>query len=194
VWRWPHSHQQKVCTIAGLGVLITFGFHYLHLPRGHVTTGQPCHASHLARLPKPATVQTQTLAASCSGQVSESKNEIIKESFNTDFCVQLEYHLTRTFGNLEDKKLKGFWCDGVMMPLIESQLTKKSVNDTRKIITKAWLGYDGQSEFEMAINFGQYSLRRYAKGSDLTDCLPSEHSMDWITLDIEGKTIELQLK
>jgi hypothetical protein len=33
------------------------------LPRGHVTTGQPCHASHLARLPIPATVQTPALCA-----------------------------------------------------------------------------------------------------------------------------------
>lgn len=125
--------------------------------------------------------------------MSESKNEIIKESFNEDFCVQLEYHLTRTFGNSEDEKIKRFWCDGVLMPFIESQLTKKSVNDTRKIVTKAWLGYDGQGDFEMTINFGQYSLRRYAKGFELTGCLPSENSMDWITLDIERKTIELQL-
>jgi myosin-crossreactive antigen len=127
-------------------------------------------------------------------QMSESKNEIIKESFNEDFCVQLAYHLTRTFGNSEDKKLKGFWCDGVMMPFIESQLTKKSVNDTKKIVTKAWLGYNGQGEFEMTINFGETSRECYAKGSDLTDSLPSEESMDWIILNIERKTIELQLK
>jgi hypothetical protein len=121
-------------------------------------------------------------------------NEIIKESFNEDFCVQLEYHLTRTFGNSENKNLKGFWCDGELMPFIESQLTKKSVNDTRKIVTKAWLGQDGQGEFEMIIRFGQRSLSSYAKGFNLTDCLPGEESLDWITLDIEGKKIELQLK
>jgi hypothetical protein len=126
--------------------------------------------------------------------MSEHKNEIIKESFNEDFCAQLEYHLTRTFGNSENKNLKGFWCDGVLMPFIESQLTKKSVNDTRKIVTKAWLGYDGQGEFEMIIRFGQRSLSSYAKGYNLTDCLPGEESLDWITLDIEEKKIELQLK
>lgn len=126
--------------------------------------------------------------------MSESKNEIVKESFNEDFCRQLEHHLTRTFGNSEDKTLRGFWCDGVSMPFIESQLTKKSVNDTRKIVTKAWLGYDGQTEFEMTIHFGQYSQRHFANGSDLTDCLPGDDSMDWIGLDIERKTIELQLK
>jgi hypothetical protein len=126
--------------------------------------------------------------------MSESKNEIIKKSFNENFCAQLEYHLTRTFGKSKDKKMNGFWCDGVAMPFIESQLTKKSVNDTRRIVTKAWLGYDGQGEFEMIINFGRHSLKRYAKGSGLEDCLPGEESMDWITLDIDRKTIELCLK
>jgi hypothetical protein len=132
--------------------------------------------------------------ASHSEQMSESKKEIIKESFNEDFCLPLAHHLTRTFGNSEDKKLKGFWCDGVMIPFIESQLTKKSVNDTKKIVTKAWLGYNGQGEFEMTIKFGETSRECYAKGSDLTDSLPSEESMDWITLNIERKTIELRLK
>ena len=34
-----------------------------------VQLGQPCHASHLARLPIPATVQTQTLAVIVTGQM-----------------------------------------------------------------------------------------------------------------------------
>ena len=126
--------------------------------------------------------------------MSESKKKIFKESFSEDFCAQLEYRLTRTFEKSADKKLNGFWCDGVMMPLIESQLKKKRVNDTRQIVTKAWLGFDGQGEYEMTIKFGQSSLRRYATGSDLVDCLPSEDSLDWITLDREGKKIVLQLK
>lgn len=41
---------------------LPFGF-IIYICHGeHFTTGQPCHASHLARLPIPATVQTQTLA------------------------------------------------------------------------------------------------------------------------------------
>ena len=120
-------------------------------------------------------------------------SEIAGESFNENFCLQLEYHLARTFAKSEDKELNCFWCDGIQMPFIDSQVTKKSVNDTRKIVTKAWLGYDGQGEYEMTINFGPRSLGRYEKGADLTDCVPSDESMDWITLDIEGKTIALQL-
>lgn len=80
------------------------------------------------------------------------------------------------------------------MPVADSELAKKYVNDKRKIVTKAWLGYSGQEEYEMTIKLGQYSLRRYSKGIDLLDCVPSGDSTDWVTLDMEKKTIELQLK
>jgi hypothetical protein len=126
--------------------------------------------------------------------MTDNKKDIIKESFNEDFCAELEYHLTRTFNQSDDKNLRGFWCDGVLMPTNDLQLKKKNINDKRKIVTKAFLGYDGQDEYDMTINFGQYSLRRYAKGTNLSDCLPNEDTMDWVSLDIKSKTIELQLK
>jgi hypothetical protein len=154
--------------------------------------------SDRTRLRKPTTAQTQTLCASRSDKsefhMSEFKNDLIRESFNEDFCAQLEYHLTRTFGQTDDKNLKGFWCDGVLMPTAHQQLTKKNVKDKRKIVTKAWLGFDGQGEYEMTINLGQHSLSRYQNGTDLFDCLQSEDMMDWISLDMKSKTIELQLK
>ena len=146
----------------------------------------------------PARTQILTLCASRSDklvfQMTDDKKDTIKESFNEDFCAELEYHLTRTFNQSDDKNLRGFWCDGILMPTNDLQLTKKNINDKRKIVTKACLGYDGQDEYEMTINFGQYSLRRYAKGTDLSDCLPNEDTMDWISLDMKSKTIELQLK
>jgi hypothetical protein len=126
--------------------------------------------------------------------MTDNKKDIIKESFNVDFCAELEYHLTRTFNQSDDKNLRGFWCDGISMPTNDLQLTKKNINDKRKIVTKACFGYDGQDEYEMTINFGQYSLRRYAKETDLSDCLPNEDTMDWVSLDMKSKTIELQLK
>ena len=126
--------------------------------------------------------------------MTENNKDTIKESFNEDFCAELEYHLTRTFNQSDDTNLKRFWCDGILMPTNDLQLTKKNINDKRKIVTKAWLGYDGQDEYEITINFGQYSLRRYAKGTDLSDCLPNEDTMDWVSLDMKSKTIELQLK
>ena len=116
-----------------------------------------------------------------------------RESFNEDFCLFLEYHLSGTFANSEQNNIKWLWCDGVMMPF-ENQLSKKYVNDNRKIITKAWIGHDGNSQYEMTIKFGRYSLRRYARGTSLESCVPSEEMMDWINIDTVNKTIELMLK
>jgi hypothetical protein len=117
------------------------------------------------------------------------------ESFNEDFCDTLEYHLCTTFEHSDREDVKGFWCDGVSSRLlVESQLSKKSVNDTRRIETDAWIGTDGQQPYTMIIRFGKYSLRRYAKGRSIVDCIPSYDSMDWIDIDIEKRTIEIRLK
>jgi hypothetical protein len=117
-----------------------------------------------------------------------------KESFNKEFCDHLEYHLCRTFANSPDPVLKAFWCDGVSeIPSADYQITKKSVNDTRRIATTAWLGKSGQEEYEMTIRFGRYSLRRYAKGANMIDCIPSEDTMDWINIDTDDKAIEICL-
>ena len=123
----------------------------------------------------------------------EPKN--IDESFNREFCIHLEYHLCETFFNSKDKKIRGLWCDGVIDPFSDKQLTKKSVNDTRQISgATAFIGNDGQGAYEMTIKFGRYSLRKYAKGASLIDCTPSAESTDWITLDMENKRIEIRLR
>jgi hypothetical protein len=129
-----------------------------------------------------------------STRMNSPNKNVIKESFNEDFCAQLEHHLTRIFGKSQDKRLHGFWCDGVLMPDQESQLAKKNVKSTKLITTKAWIGNDGQTAYEMTILFGPNSLQRYAKGADLRDCIPSEDLLDWLTVDMDNKKIEIRLK
>jgi hypothetical protein len=118
------------------------------------------------------------------------------QSFNEEFCLHLEGHLCDTFRNSEREDLKGFWCDGVAawFPEPDIQYAKKYVNDHRKFVTTAWIGKTGQDEYEVTVQFGKYSLRRYAKGRSLIDCLPSDETMDWIDIDTMKKTIELRLK
>ncbi len=112
-----------------------------------------------------------------------------------DFCLHLEYRLCDTFKNSHQKVIGGLWCDGVSARSFnDPQLTKKHVNDTRKIETWAYIGKDGQDIYQMTIKFGTYSLRRYAIGESLIDCIPSEETMDWIDIDINEKTIELRLR
>ncbi|MEP7321745.1 MAG: hypothetical protein ABI761_07490 [Saprospiraceae bacterium] len=116
-------------------------------------------------------------------------------SFNEEFCTRLEYHLGETFEKSGRQDIKGFWCDGVSWtPILENQLEKKNVNNTRKIVTEAWIGKDGQSDYEMTIHFGKYSLRRYARGNELIDCIPSIETMDWIEIDPVKRTIVVKLK
>jgi hypothetical protein len=115
------------------------------------------------------------------------------ESFNEDFCVALEYYLTGMFNKITDESSRGFCCDGVLMPSDSNQISKKRINDSRKIETIAWTGVGGQNRFKLIIHFGKYSLRRYAKGKDLDDCLCESNSNN-IKIDIVSKQIEIYLK
>jgi len=122
--------------------------------------------------------------------MNETNEKPGNESFNREF---LERHLGQTFKNSKDQKYYELWCDGILVPFRERQLAKKSANDSRTIVTTAFIGYDGQGRYEMTIKLGRYSLRRYAKGSSMTDGIPSGSSMDWIILDMENKKIEIRL-
>ena len=114
--------------------------------------------------------------------------------FNEEFCTRLEYRICHELEKSTDPELKGFWCDGVSWFPTENQLTKKHVNDKRKIETKAWIGKTGQTEYKATIHFGQKALSKYAKGLDLTETIPElESDSEWIEIDIQNKTIEIKL-
>ncbi len=117
-----------------------------------------------------------------------------KTPFNKDFCTQLEYRICYEFEKSTDSELKGFWCDGISWTPNEFQLTKKYINDDRKIITKAWIGKTGQDEYQAIIYFGKKALSRFTKESDLTDSIPEiESQINWIEIDIKNKIINIRL-
>jgi hypothetical protein len=113
-------------------------------------------------------------------------------SFDHDFCAFLEFHLCKTFKNSNDLYIQAFWCDGIN----NEQITKSEefINKWRQIETTAWIGKDGQDKYDMTIKLGNDSFNKYSIGLDLTDCVPSEDSMNWIEINTDKKTIELQLK
>ncbi len=118
----------------------------------------------------------------------------IETPFNKEFCTRLEYRICYELEKSTDSELKGFWCDGISWFPIENQLSKKLVNDKRKIETKAWIGKTGESEFKAIIHFGKKALSNYAKGFDLTQTIPElESESEWIEIDIENKIIEIKL-
>ncbi|WP_422083764.1 hypothetical protein [Ulvibacterium sp.] len=125
----------------------------------------------------------------------KNAEENIKTPFNEEFCNQLEYRICHEFEKSNDPKLKGFWCDGVSWSTSENQLTKKYVNDKRKIETKAWIGKTGQTEFKAIVHFGKKALSKYAKGMDLTECIPnSESQAEWIEIDLKNKIVEIRIE
>jgi hypothetical protein len=117
------------------------------------------------------------------------------KSFNEDFCNHLEYRIGWSFKNTDQEELWDLWCDGVY-PLDATDPQIKSVNATKKIEIIAYIvyGQDGGENYNMTIRLGECSLRRYAKGESLIECIPSNETMDWVDIDIENKIIELRLK
>ena len=114
----------------------------------------------------------------------------IAKAYNEEFLIQLEYHVGAVLANCADINLRGFWCDGIEF----DQYSKKYINDHRAIVTTAYIGKDGQDKYEMTLNFGKYSLRRIARYSDLSECLPDVNDTAWIDIDPNARVIELFLK
>jgi len=46
-----------------------------------------------------------------------------------DFCGFLEYQLSDGLETSTNEQLKGFWCDGILLPIYESEYSKKFVNE-----------------------------------------------------------------
>lgn len=82
------------------------------------------------------------------------------------------------------------WCDGIVW----EHYSREDLRVKGVVITKAWIGEDGQGEYDLTIKFGEQALSRIANGSDLRDCVPSAEQMDWIKIDTENRCIALQLK
>ena len=115
----------------------------------------------------------------------------IEASFNEDFCVRLEYHLTKALANSPDELTSRFWCDGISMPFVDSELSLSNILVNKQLLTKAWMGPDGQGIYDVTIKFGPSSIFSINNGLSLTDCLPE--TLDWWDIDIESNTIEVRL-
>ncbi len=124
------------------------------------------------------------------GQIADMN----QESFNQQFCVDLEYYLCDVFNSIDNADVKGFWCDGVLAPFVDNELSKKYVIDNKRIIARVFAGRDGQEEYILILNLGNYSLQKYASGNCLNDCLPDLNSKENFIIDTHQKTIVLYLK
>lgn len=121
---------------------------------------------------------------------SDIEQERIKDQ---DFCEFLEYEICKAFEHSDDDQLKGFWCDGVAFCLPDHYYSQKFVIDNRQITLKAFIGIDGQTEYELTLKFGNKALSRFARNIDIKDCVPSTDKNRWFKIDTKHNKIEMQL-
>ena len=108
------------------------------------------------------------------------------------FYELLEYKICEGLANSENEQAKHFWCDGVL-PGLEHEYAKKYVNDNRKIVMTAYVGKTGQDIYELILNFGIKALSRYARGLDISECIPISPGGEWFDIDILKRHIRIQL-
>jgi hypothetical protein len=110
-----------------------------------------------------------------------------------DFCEFIEYEICKAFEHLANDEVKGFWCDGVLLSQPEIHYSQKFVNDNRQITLKAFIGKDGQTEFELTLKFGNKALSRFARKLDIKECVPNPEKHNWFDIDTKRNKIEIQL-
>lgn len=111
-----------------------------------------------------------------------------------DFCAFLEYKICAALKDTDNEELRGHWCDGVLMPTNErGKLSLQQVKHHRKIVLKAFAGKDGQTPYELVLKFGDDALHRYTHNLDLKVCVPYREDLNWFDIDIEKRTIWIQL-
>lgn len=110
-----------------------------------------------------------------------------------NFCSTLEYRISKALENIKDEKVKGFWCDGVLLSEPDKYYSQKFVNDNRQVKMQAFVGKDGQTAYDLILNFGNKALSRYARDLDIIECIPQADSGSWLRVDTVRKEIEVQL-
>ena len=110
-----------------------------------------------------------------------------------EFCAFLEYEITKALGSSKDEQLKGFWCDGVLLPGAMNEYSKMAVSDKQQVMMTAFVGQTGQDKYELTLRFGRKALSRYAKNLSLKPCVPSPEDNNWLYIDPTNKEIVVQL-
>lgn len=110
-----------------------------------------------------------------------------------DFCEFLEYEICKVIELSENDEIKGFWCDGILLNQPDSSYSQKIVNENRQVVLKAFIGKDGQTEYELTLKFGKKALSRYARGLDIKECVPNKDKQNWFDIDTKRNKIDIQL-
>ena len=111
---------------------------------------------------------------------------------NQDFCEFLEYQICKAFEISENDQIKGFWCDGILLNQPETSYSQKFVTENKHALMKAFIGTDGQTEYELILKFGNKALSKIERNLDIKSCANPE-KQNWFYIDTKQKTIEIRL-
>ncbi|MGG9961151.1 hypothetical protein [Ferruginibacter sp. SUN106] len=111
-----------------------------------------------------------------------------------NFCNKLEYIICDALENTWDELTKGFWCDGCELTAPDNYYSKKYINDNRQTYLRAYVGKDGQDDYNVIFKFGKKALSKYARDLDVFDCIPKSQFENWFNIDTVKKNIEIQLE
>ena len=117
----------------------------------------------------------------------------VETMLDESFCVFLEYAICEAFKHSNNNQIKGFWCDGILLNQSEYTYSQQFVNNNRQVTLKAFIGKDGQTEYELILRFGRKALSRYARSLDIKECVPSPESSNFFDINTQYKRIEVQL-
>jgi hypothetical protein len=124
--------------------------------------------------------------------IKQSNNEQEK-ILDQNFCEFLEYEICKALEHSDNYQIKGFWCDGVLLNQPDNSYSQKFVNDNRQILLKAFIGKDGQTEYDLTLKFGNKALSLFARNLDIKECVPSPDKKNWLDIDTKKNKIEIQL-
>ena len=110
-----------------------------------------------------------------------------------EFCEFLEYKICDLLKHSNDDRIKGFWCDGVLLTEPDKYYSQKYVNDKKETLLTAFIGNDGQSEYELTLKFGRKALSRYGRNLDIQECFPNPEVENYFRIDREKFKIQIQL-
>lgn len=111
---------------------------------------------------------------------------------NEQFLAHLEFEITKALSNSINPELKGFWCDGIVLPTNENEYSKKVINDKRLLNLKAFIGKSGQEDYKMTLHFGRKSLSKIQRDLDIESCIPNSENDEWIKIDTLNKEIVIK--
>ena len=104
------------------------------------------------------------------------------------FCSKLEYKICEVFRNMSDIDLKGFWCDGIILPDSDA-ISLDGIIAKKQISGQAFIGKDGQTKYDLTLEFGEKTLNFVTNGQISTDYLPIKTYQEWFDIDVNNKKI-----